>query len=134
MKVVVNKCFGGYSLSPLATKEIATLKGKECYFFDYSFQNRTYTPLDITKCSTALMWSAFSVNDPNSYHLAEEISLSYKDLNRDDTDLVKVVETLGEKANGLFAKLEIIEIPDGVEYEIDEYDGMESIHEKHRSW
>ena len=28
----------------------------------------------------------------------------------------------------------IIEIPDDIEWEIDNYDGIESIHEKHRSW
>ena len=43
-------------------------------------------------------------------------------------------ETLGEKANTRFSDLKIVEIPDGVDYEIDEYDGIESIHEKHRSW
>jgi hypothetical protein len=48
--------------------------------------------------------------------------------------LVQVIEELGEEANGSHAKLEVIEIPDGVEYTIDEYDGIESIHEKHRSW
>jgi len=48
--------------------------------------------------------------------------------------LVRVVEEMGEKANGRFAKLEIIEIPDDIKFEIDEYDGFESIHEKHRSW
>ena len=39
-----------------------------------------------------------------------------------------------EKANGPCASLEIVQIPDDVEYEIDEYDGSESIHEVHRSW
>ena len=48
--------------------------------------------------------------------------------------LVDVVERLGKKANGESAELKVVEIPDGVEYEIDEYDGVESIHEKHRSW
>jgi hypothetical protein len=41
---------------------------------------------------------------------------------------------MGEEANDQFAKLEIVEIPDGVEWQIDEYDGYESIHEVHRSW
>ncbi|CAK0757599.1 hypothetical protein CCP1ISM_7520003 [Azospirillaceae bacterium] len=30
--------------------------------------------------------------------------------------------------------MEVIEIPDGVDWTIDDYDGVESIHEKHRSW
>lgn len=59
---------------------------------------------------------------------------SGSDLNREDPLLIKVVEMLGDKANGRHAKLKIVEIPDGVEYEIDEYDGIESVHEIHRVW
>ena len=32
------------------------------------------------------------------------------------------------------SKETIVKIPANVEYEIDDYDGMESIHEKHKSW
>ncbi len=56
------------------------------------------------------------------------------DVPRDDPALAQAVEELGEKANGTYAKLEVVEIPDGTKYEIDEYDGQESIHEVHRSW
>jgi len=30
--------------------------------------------------------------------------------------------------------LKIVDIPDGVEWEIEEYDGMEWVAEKHRTW
>lgn len=53
---------------------------------------------------------------------------------RNDPRLVKIVEKLGEEANGRFAKLKVIEIPDGVEWEIEEYDGYEHVAEKHRTW
>ena len=55
-------------------------------------------------------------------------------IERNDPVLIKVVEALGEKANGTFAELKIVEIPDGTDWEIDEYDGSETIHEKHKSW
>ena len=55
-------------------------------------------------------------------------------LERNDPVLVHVVETLGDKANGRFAKLRIVEIPDNVNWVISEYDGNESIEEVHRSW
>lgn len=48
--------------------------------------------------------------------------------------LVRVVEELGAKANGRFAKLKVVEIPDDVEWEIAEYDGNEHVAEKHRTW
>ena len=53
---------------------------------------------------------------------------------RDDLDLVEVVEELGILANGGCAKLAIEEIPDGVEYEIDEYDGFESVVPPRQVW
>jgi hypothetical protein len=39
-----------------------------------------------------------------------------------------------DRCSGQFATLKVIEIPDGVEYEIDEYDGMETVHELSRKW
>jgi len=56
------------------------------------------------------------------------------DIPRDDKNLIEVIEALGEKASKLYAELEIIDIPDDVDWEIDEYDGYETIHEKHCSW
>ena len=57
-----------------------------------------------------------------------------RDEDRADPLLVQVVEEMGDKANGRFAKLKVIEIPDGVDYVVEEYDGFEHISEKHRTW
>jgi hypothetical protein len=59
---------------------------------------------------------------------------SQYDLKRDDPILIQVVKELGKEANGSCAELEIVEIPDGINWEIDEYDGMERVEEAHRSW
>lgn len=57
------------------------------------------------------------------------------DRDRANPKLVEVVEKLGEEANGFCASLRVIEIPDDVkEWYIDDYDGVETIHEKHRYW
>lgn len=151
MKIVINKCFGGFGLSPKAIKRLAELNGKECYFFksEYKLGQDKYIPQDIEECKS-LFWSAFSVSNPNEV-LGESKrgeDGSYKEFNkryskiqipdysydRINKLLIQVIEELGEEANGRCANLQIIEIPDDTEYEIDEYDGMESIHEKHRSW
>ena len=55
---------------------------------------------------------------------SEEIS-AYG-INRHDHALVKVVETLGAKADGYLASLRIKEIK-GNKYRIEEYDGIESV-------
>ena len=56
------------------------------------------------------------------------------ELDRTDPILIQVVETLGAEANGYYAKLRIIEIPDDIEWEITEYDGNESVEEVQRKW
>lgn len=48
-------------------------------------------------------------------------------LKRDDEDLIAVIEELGTEAEGNNSALKIFEFDKGVEYTIDEYDGMESI-------
>jgi hypothetical protein len=61
--------------------------------------------------------------------------LTYEyDIKRNDPILVEIVEQLGEAANGDFAELKVVEIPDDVQWQIQEYDGDEWIAEKHRTW
>lgn len=89
MKIVINKCYGGYSLS------------REAYEF------------------LGLTW------DDCGYEFSED---------RSNPKLVECVETLGENANGDFAELRVVEIPDDVDWEIEDYDGIEWVSEKHRTW
>ena len=56
------------------------------------------------------------------------------DEERTDIKLVECVEKLGEEASGELAKLKVVEIPDGIDWYIHDYDGVEEIHEEHRSW
>ena len=154
MKLIVNRCFGGYSLSPLAVKELAKRKGKKCFFFKTEdYLNGKYIPITLDQAKEQLLWHAFTVPNPNevisdqskwhemslkerklSNESYKKYSLDTRPEDRADLDLVYVVEKLGVKANGSHANLKVVEIPDGVDWEIDEYDGQESIHEKHRSW
>lgn len=56
------------------------------------------------------------------------------DIERHDPSLIKVVEELKEEANTDVSELKIIEIPEGISYQIEDYDGMEWVAEKHRTW
>ena len=56
------------------------------------------------------------------------------EIDRTHEGLVEVVRQLGSQANGRFADLKIVEIPDNIEWEISEYDGIETVEEKHREW
>lgn len=55
-------------------------------------------------------------------------------LSRDDPDLVAVVEKFGEAASADMSSLKIVEIPDNVEWEVMDYDGVEWVAEKHKTW
>jgi hypothetical protein len=150
MEIVINRCFGGFSLSPLAIKELAKLKGKECYFFKCKiFSNKEYEMISLEEAQKELVFLSYSVSNPQDYKLnkpdknglyksankrAEKISLESSPEDRTDKDLIKVVKKLGKKANGRFANLKIIKIPDGIEWEITEYDGLEIVEEEHKSW
>jgi len=50
---------------------------------------------------------------------------------RHDKDLIAVVKKLGKEANGSYANLKIAEI-EGRFYNIDEYDGLETVTTPHR--
>jgi hypothetical protein len=60
------------------------------------------------------------------------------DVRRDDPVLIKIIEDVGiQSASSGFSKLRIIEIPDDVPADgwmIQDYDGMEWVAEKHRTW
>lgn len=129
MKVVKNDDYGGFGLSPLAVMEYAKLKGIELFVYDDNY-NRLYSLEQMEKELYVLYYT--KEFDGNRY--ANESFFSERDIERNDPCLVEVVEKLGEKANGRFAKLVVVEIPDGIEWEITEYDGWESIEEVHRSW
>ena len=56
------------------------------------------------------------------------------DNDRSNPLLVEAVQKLGDKANGLYTTLKIVEIPDDVEWRVDAVNGKEIIREKHRIW
>lgn len=149
MKVAINVCYGGFSLSPEAVlklhergvKEVATPVeeyfpperraaeddsvlgyGKAIKGWKEYLENRKGGKRD------SLFVTVFSPD--GKYVLSQHPS----GLDRHHPELIRVIEEMGEAADGACAKLRIVEVPDGVDYEIDEYDGNEHIAEKHRTW
>lgn len=137
MKLVVNKCYGGFGLSPIAMVEYLKLKGKECFFYKKNYDDKLYHRVQLHEASNydVSLTKDYGESFKDDWKLFKDDDFYDGDIERADTDLVKVVETLGEeKSSGSLSKLRIVEIPDGVDWELDEYDGIESIHEVHRSW
>lgn len=88
MEIVINNCYGGFSLSKAGEDAYKIKSGKN-----------------------------FTRQIP-----------------RNDSALIEVVKELRVEANGTFAELRIVEIPKGVSWYIEEYDGNEWVAEKHRTW
>lgn len=107
MKVVINRCFGRFSLSHIAVMRYAELKGIKLW------------PVKIDSDGKATL---------------DETYWSTDDIDRSDPALVQTVEELKELANGAHARIKIVEIPDDVKWRLEDYDGVESIHEIHRLW
>ena len=147
MKVVINKCHGGFGLSEAAyekliewgvpvRKYIEEQHDEKTGLFTREPQNegevifdRELTPAE--ESSFAALY--------HKYKGKSRINQRYWDCwtrdNRAHPLVVRVVEELGsERASSDVAKLEVVEIPDGVEYEVEEYDGLEHIAEVHRTW
>lgn len=141
-KIVINRCYGGFSLSHKAVMRYAELKGEEIYGYvearkadgSYDFNNyELYSETEAVPFCIHYITKKFkspTVEQLNANH--SEIGARLE--SRDDPLLIQTVEELEEEANGSHAKLKIVEIPDDVKWFIDEYDGIESVEEEHRSW
>ncbi len=156
MKVVINVCFGGFSLSPKAVARMAELQGRPCFFYRNVRTNgkpdfRKYELVSMEDAPKEFVWYAFDIPDADKNVLVDHGEASQEQREawnaeyerhkldnrfeiRHDPILVRVVEELGEDANGSCAELSVVEIPDGTDYEVEEYDGNEHIAEKHRTW
>lgn len=133
-KVVINDCFGGFSVSLAAGRRMAELGQaaavKEVAEYDSNlaeWQRTGVNPQFAEVASIPLQkweprWHGYLYGDDNA------------GIARDDPVLVQVVEEMGDDAGGDFAHLKIVEIPADVEWHVEEYDGNEHVAEDHRVW
>ena len=137
MKVVINRCWGGFGVSKACAEHMAAnghekareelLKWEQRNSWVQAFKDsgvwhedcpqNSRGMLEIyAKYGAAAKWCGYFIDD------------------RTDLRLIQAIEELGEAADGEHARLKIVEIPDGTDYEIDECDGQEAVHERHNSW
>lgn len=108
MKIVINSRFGGWSLSEKAGNELGI------HFEPITIGGKTFD---------SAIWRDVS-----------EGQLKEHGYSRTHPKVIELVERMGKDASGTCADLKVIEIPDGVEWTVEEYDGFESIHEAHQVW
>jgi hypothetical protein len=114
-RIVINRAHGGFGLSNEAVIMYLDLAG-----IDYTLKPQ------VDRDSQNRWGDRIMVNG-KEFHAHDNIA-------RDDPALVATVRRLGSKANGTHARLKIVEVPAGVTWEINEYDGKEWVAEVHRTW
>jgi len=145
MKVVINNCYGGFGLSDKAYERLAELGVpirkyiQEMRGDDGLFKQETGNEGEVIFDRELTPVGEDKFNDIyHKYKGKSRFSERYWDTwtreSRTHPLLIQVVEELGKDASSEVADLKIVEIPDDVEYEIQEYDGIEHIAEKHRKW
>jgi hypothetical protein len=119
MKVAVNRCYGGFGLSAKAIYRMAELGNKEMIEKVGEYEDRLHNP---------------EKQDEIEKKYGVELYGSIWQTPRNDPILIQVIEELGKEANDEYAEIEIVDIPDDIDFEIEEYDGREWVSEKHRTW
>lgn len=144
MKIVINACFGGFGISDAGYTKL----------IEWGVPVKAYTE-QVRDAATGL----YKPEPANEGQIIFDRDLTPPDettelgrlakscrasmgrywetwLEKDRTNqmLIRLVEEMGDAANGQCAKLRVVEIPDDVKWEIDEYDGYEKVAEQHRTW
>jgi len=109
-KIVINACYGCFCLSREAVEFMAA-RGNSQAIAELVESTR---------------------KRPTYYGISMEFKTAY---NRTDPDLVAAVESLGPVvASGDLANLRVIEVPDSVQWVIEQADGKEWVSAVHRTW
>ena len=126
MKIIINKCYGGFGLSMKAIREYYKLKGKEVFFYiqteyenkklgkkdEYKKIDMNNEILDELEDKKEISLNHFIISKKDYGNTTEKIEnknyiylSGYEDKVRIDKDMIKVVKKLGSKeASGEFAE------------------------------
>ena len=141
MKVVINAQYGGFSLSKEGLQRYCDIKGIQCWFTD----DVKFKTLGIYTCWTVPeservanlgdKWYDLTMEERQEYNKKHSAQTIYdREIARDDPALVQLIEEDTKKYSGRHATLKVVEIPDDVQWQIEEYDGYEHVAEQHRTW
>jgi len=137
MKVAINRCFGGFGLSHEAVLRYCEIKGMTVYpdRKEYYWTYWVVPPEDRLEPKEGADFYKLPMEERREYNEAYSKQVFYDgEVARNDPALIQAIEELGDAASSQFAELTVVDVPDDVEYTIEEYDGMEHIAEVHRTW
>jgi len=137
-RIVINSEHGGFSLSNEAVLRYLELCGIPVWneIDESSLRDFIYwlVPPGDQRVKEK-DWSTLTPHQRAAFNaLYDQQVFNPRNIERDDPYLVKTVLELGDRSDGKYSKLKVVEIPGDVDWEIDEYDGKEWVAEKHRTW
>jgi len=148
-KIVINIGVGSFTLSYFGVMEYAKRNGINIFAYKRDRELERNRELEGTNrfiriagedkdlgCQSRITYNT-SYNEVSGY-TSDIFGEGYFDdtvLVRDDKDLVAMVEEMGEKVEGKYSELKVVEIPDDVKWHISNNDaGNEWVAEDHRIW
>jgi len=133
MKVILNKCYGGFGVSVEGYELYCKKKGATANWYE-RIGNKLVKSEDPNHMFVYCFIKDIGNNVEYSKDTFDKYHIYLDDEHREDPVLIEVVEELGENANGRYSELVVVDIPDGLDYVIDEYDGIETLHERVKCW
>ena len=122
-KVVINACYGGFSLSPKAVRRLAEMDGRPCYFFERDISGGALgrlMPITEEQAAEGLCWHAYDIPNPDEVLPSQEDwarmsmeerratnaawdahTLGDRDIARDDPRLIQVIEELANQPSSV---------------------------------
>ena len=139
MKVVINACFGGFSLSDAAYEWMIAHGVPARMYIERERDPETKLYLSSDENDGEVIFDRDMSDNESAVSvrmrtLAGRYWDTWTDGNRSHPMLLGAIAALGEQADGRYAKLAVVEIPDDIQYTIEEYDGSEHVAEQHRTW
>ena len=146
MKLVVNRCYGGFRLSDKAYEWLGQRGIPIVPYYPSTRVNQRFVedPRNNKNNGKVIFDRKISPKDPDNVLDTEERTIlamgrywdgwTRMEEHRGDPLVVQCVEALGKDASSSLSELEVVNIPDGIQWRLDDYDGIESVEEQHRSW
>ena len=135
MKVVKNNCYGGFNISVQAQKDMIAMGCEHLNKVDFDeYFGRHITSLDEVDERGYTLRNSLEFSGV-LYDCDKRVVYLDGDNTRTCEHLIKLIETKGSSyCSGKHAELVIVDVPDGACWDIDEYDGWETVEECHRTF
>ncbi len=128
MEIMINGCYGGFGFSLEALEE----------YYKKPISKYVRSDKDINLYLKSPNGHVFAASDKETLTYEELFSSNglriREDIDRTDERMIEIVRSMGDRANGMCADIRIIEIPDDIDWVIEDYDGKEHVAEKHSTW